>query len=238
MNKHAPVVAELGRPETPEETAARKAASSKAYRSSQTFRNLIAALVVTIGALAVIMFAVPRGQITEPPPVDLAGIAAEASTAMDRPVLVPEVTAQWIVNRAELEGGPVAVWDVTLARPRRRIADSCASPRPSMRMPPGPRCACPAPPPREPSRSTDAPGTSTCCATPSSPPTSPMRWGPRRAPTTCSSTAPSPPRRPPPSPPPWNPRSTHSRRRHDRQGPHAHPGLAADARGQRPLRRR
>lgn len=115
MNRQAPVVAELGRPETPQETAARKAASSKAYRSSQTFRNLIAALVVTIGALAVIMFAVPRGQITEPPPIDLAGIATEASTAMERPVIVPKVTAQWIVNRAELVGGPVTVWDVTLA---------------------------------------------------------------------------------------------------------------------------
>jgi hypothetical protein len=41
------VVAELGRPETPEETAARKAESSRVYRSSQNFRNLIAARAST-----------------------------------------------------------------------------------------------------------------------------------------------------------------------------------------------
>lgn len=115
MNGRAPVVAELGRPETPEETAARKAASSKAYRSSQTIRNLVAALIATLAVTAIIVFGVPRGSVTPPPPVDLEGLAAEASTAMDRPVIVPELTAAWRVNAAELQGGPVTVWDVTIA---------------------------------------------------------------------------------------------------------------------------
>ncbi len=110
-----PVVAELGRPETPEETADRKAAASRAYRSSQTVRNLIAAMIVTIGMLVVIMIAVPRGSIAEQPPIDIATLAAEAETAMARPVLVPEISDQWRVNAAELAGGPVTVWDVTLA---------------------------------------------------------------------------------------------------------------------------
>ena len=43
MAKQPRVVAELGRPETPDETAARKAASSAAYRSSKTVRNLVVA---------------------------------------------------------------------------------------------------------------------------------------------------------------------------------------------------
>ena len=54
------VVAELGRPETPSETAARKAESSRVYRSSQTFRNLIAALLASVAVVLVIAFAVPR----------------------------------------------------------------------------------------------------------------------------------------------------------------------------------
>ena len=47
MAKQPRVVAELGRPETPDETAARKAASSAAYRSSKTVRNLVVALLVS-----------------------------------------------------------------------------------------------------------------------------------------------------------------------------------------------
>jgi hypothetical protein len=42
------IVAELGRAETPDETAARKAESSRVYRASQNTRNLVAALIVTI----------------------------------------------------------------------------------------------------------------------------------------------------------------------------------------------
>lgn len=111
----APVVAEIGRPETAEETAARKAEFSKNYRASQTTRNLIAALVATLAVVAIVVFGVPRGQVAAPPPIDLTMLAGEASAAMSRPVLVPEIADDWQVNRAELEGGPTAVWDVTIA---------------------------------------------------------------------------------------------------------------------------
>lgn len=76
MSKQPPIVAELGRPETPDETAARKAASSKAYRGSQTVRNLVAALLVTVAVVAVIIFAVPRGEPVKAEEIDVAGIAA------------------------------------------------------------------------------------------------------------------------------------------------------------------
>ncbi|MCK2036203.1 DUF4245 domain-containing protein [Microbacterium sp. SSW1-49] len=115
MNKPAPIVAELGRPETPEETAARKAASSKAYRSSQTMRNLIAALLVTVAVVAVIIFAVPRGEPTEAKAIDLAGIAADVESTMGSPVIVPELGDFWRVNAANLTSGATVVWDVTLA---------------------------------------------------------------------------------------------------------------------------
>ena len=115
MSKQAPVVAELGRPETPAETAARKAASSKAYRSSQTIRNLVAALIATLAVTAIIVFGVPRGSVTPPPPIDLPTVAANAQTAMQRPVIVPELSDDWRVNAAQLEGGPVTVWDIAIA---------------------------------------------------------------------------------------------------------------------------
>jgi hypothetical protein len=115
MNKPAPIVAELGRPETPEETAARKAASSKAYRSSQTMRSLIAALLVTVAVVAVIIFAVPRGEPTNAKKIDLVGIAANVESTMDSPVIVPELGDFWRVNAAGLTSGATVVWDVTLA---------------------------------------------------------------------------------------------------------------------------
>lgn len=111
----APVVAELGRPETAEETAARKAESSRVYRSSQTVRNLVAALVVTLAAVAVIIFAVPRGEPASESTVDLAGIAADVESTMERAVIVPELGDFWRVNAAELESGATVVWNITLA---------------------------------------------------------------------------------------------------------------------------
>jgi hypothetical protein len=115
VNKPAPIVAELGRPETPEETAARKAASSKAYRSSQTMRSLFAALLVTLVVVAVIVFAVPRGEPTAVEEIDVARIAADVESTMESPVIVPELSDFWRVNAAGLESGATVVWDVTMA---------------------------------------------------------------------------------------------------------------------------
>ena len=115
MSKPSPIVAELGRPETPEEAAARKAASSKTYRSSQTVRNLVAALLVTLAVVAVIVFAVPRGEPASARKIDLVGIAANVESTMESPVIVPELGTFWRVNDAELQSGATVVWDVTLA---------------------------------------------------------------------------------------------------------------------------
>lgn len=111
----APIVAELGRPETADETAARKAASSQAYRSSQTFRHLIAALILTLAVVAVIVFAVPRGAPAAKEEIDVATIAADVESTMDSPAVVPELGDFWRVNSAELEGGAPVVWNITIA---------------------------------------------------------------------------------------------------------------------------
>jgi hypothetical protein len=106
------IVAELGRPETPEETAVRKAESSRIYRASQNTRTLIAALLVTLGVVAVIVFGVPRG--TPPPadPIDVAAVAQGVSAAEGRTVIVPAVPADWLVNRASVEGDTTAAWTI------------------------------------------------------------------------------------------------------------------------------
>lgn len=108
----ARVVAELGRPETPEETAARKAESSRVYRSSQTFRNLFAALLVILAVLAVVIFGVPRGEPAPRPEIDVAAEAAALSETLDRPVLTPEVPDGWRVNGASVQGEAVSAWTV------------------------------------------------------------------------------------------------------------------------------
>ena len=54
------VVAELGRPETPDETAARKAASSRAHRENQTAFNLVIAIVVSVGIVVLLVLVVVR----------------------------------------------------------------------------------------------------------------------------------------------------------------------------------
>ncbi|MFK4761003.1 DUF4245 family protein [Microbacterium sp. ZW T5_45] len=115
MKKPAPIVAELGRPETPEETAARKAESSRVYRASQNVRSLVAALIVTVAVVAVIVFAVPRGEPASVRTIDLPGIAADVESTMQSPVVVPELGTFWRVNKAELTSGSTVVWDVTLA---------------------------------------------------------------------------------------------------------------------------
>lgn len=115
MNKPAPIVAELGRPETPEETAARKAESSRTYRSSQTVRNLVAALIVTVAVVAVIIFAVPRGEPATEKTIDVVSIAEGVESTMQSPAIVPVLGDYWRVNVAELESGATVVWNVTIA---------------------------------------------------------------------------------------------------------------------------
>ncbi|MFJ4224525.1 DUF4245 family protein [Microbacterium sp. NPDC089695] len=115
MSKAPPVNAELGRPETPEETATRKAEFSRAYRASQTVRGLVAALIATLAIVAVIVFAVPRGEPASPRTIDVERIAADVESTMGSPVIVPVDDDFWRVNAAELTSGATVVWDVTLA---------------------------------------------------------------------------------------------------------------------------
>lgn len=109
------VVAELGRPETPAETAARKAESSRVYRGSQNVRNLIAALLATIAIVAVIVLIVPRGELAEPKQVDVAKTAAQVESSTGKTVLTPATPKDWRVNRARLAQGLTPTWSIVYA---------------------------------------------------------------------------------------------------------------------------
>ena len=65
-SRESRVVAELGRPETAEETAARKAENSRNHRSRQTVNNLVYSLLATLGIVVVIVAANDHGPL---PPV-------------------------------------------------------------------------------------------------------------------------------------------------------------------------
>lgn len=106
------VVAELGRPETPAETAARKAESSRVYRGSQTMRNLIAALIATLAVVMIIVFMVPRGEIEGPPAADVDSTATAVEAQLDTPIISPVVPKSWRANSAKIEGD---IWEIVYA---------------------------------------------------------------------------------------------------------------------------
>ena len=96
------IVAELGRPETPEETAARKAENSRKHRANQTLRNLLWSLLASVVLMLLIVLVVVRPDQPAREPVDFAEVAAEAQPTIDEPLAVPAVPSQWKSNSADL----------------------------------------------------------------------------------------------------------------------------------------
>lgn len=114
------VVAELGRPETPEETAARKAENSRKHRDRQTTRNLLYALLASLGFVIVLVLIVPRGDLETRPDVDYAATAAQIQPTVDGPLVVPELGEGWNANVAELRSGAadgILSWYIGLLTP-------------------------------------------------------------------------------------------------------------------------
>lgn len=119
------IVAELGRPETPQETADRKAENSRLYRSRKTVNNLVLSLLATVGLVVVIVLAVPRGEAPERPAVDYAQLAGQAQPDMAVPLLTPELGDDWGSNYADVRtaaspvvGTPdIRSWNIGLISP-------------------------------------------------------------------------------------------------------------------------
>jgi hypothetical protein len=111
-------VAELGRPETPEETAARKAQNSRLYRERKTVNNLIYSLLATLGVVAVIFFAVPRPDIPKNWEVDYAAVGLAAQSSVDGVLITPDMSTAWRANVAKLDRvDNLPAWKVNFLTP-------------------------------------------------------------------------------------------------------------------------
>lgn len=116
------IVAELGRPETPEEAAERKAENSRNHRNRQTVNNLVYSLIATVAVVAVIVLVVPRGNpVDVSAPVDFKTIAAEAQGSEPDRLLVPVLPSGWKSNNAQLQTktpDKVDAWYIGLITPK------------------------------------------------------------------------------------------------------------------------
>ena len=101
------IVAELGRPETPEETAARQAENALKRRQRQTVQNLVLALGASLLIVLVIVLLVPRSSAPIDRDIDVAAVAEQAQFVSDDPLAVPELPEGWRANAAELRTSTV-----------------------------------------------------------------------------------------------------------------------------------
>ncbi|MBF4634590.1 DUF4245 domain-containing protein [Agreia pratensis] len=122
--KPRPIVAELGRPETPEEEAARKAQNSKNYRDSKTIRNLWVAVGVTVAIVALMIFIVPRDDSSRLQSIDYRSVAVSAQRTLPVPLAVPELPDTWSSNVAEIRTASldgVTSWFIGLITPSKQF---------------------------------------------------------------------------------------------------------------------
>jgi hypothetical protein len=115
----ARIVAELGRPETPEETADRKAESSRKHRANQTFLNLVLALAACLAIVLVLVFVVVRPSLDETPNVEYQKLAADAQPTVSETLAAPVLPKGWTANAARLEKGSdgIVSWYIGLVTP-------------------------------------------------------------------------------------------------------------------------
>ena len=113
------VVAELGRPETPEETMARKAEQSRKYRANKTINNLWLSLIVCVAVVVLIVLLVPRNDSSQLQSIDYRSVAASAQASLPVPVAVPDLPTGFTSNAAEIRSGSdgVAYWYIGLLTP-------------------------------------------------------------------------------------------------------------------------
>ncbi|WP_374946623.1 DUF4245 domain-containing protein [Agreia sp.] len=122
--KARPIVAELGRPETPEEAANRKAQNSKNYRDSKTIRNLWVAVGVTVAIVAAIVLIVPRDDSSRLQAIDYRAVAVSAQRTLPVPLAVPELPDTWSSNVAEIRTARldgVTSWFIGLITPSKQF---------------------------------------------------------------------------------------------------------------------
>ena len=101
MAEHPRIVAELGRPATPQDIADRRAASRKFRMGNQTTTNLLIAIGATLLVMAFLIVVVVRpDQGSSRPAVDWQAEAAAIQSSAPGPILSPELPEGWTANRA------------------------------------------------------------------------------------------------------------------------------------------
>jgi hypothetical protein len=113
------VVAELGRPETSEETTARRAENSRKHRANQTLFNLLLALAASLGIVLFLVLVVVRPSINSTPQVDYQKLAADAQSTVSAPLARPTLPHSWSANSAKLQTGAdgVVTWYIGFITP-------------------------------------------------------------------------------------------------------------------------
>ncbi|WP_010206009.1 DUF4245 domain-containing protein [Salinibacterium sp. PAMC 21357] len=112
------IVAELGRPETPEETFARKAENSRKHRANQTLFNLVIATVASLGIVLFLVLVVVRPGDETAVTADYQTIAADAQTGASEPLIAPTLPADWYANSARLgTSSSVQTWYIGFVTP-------------------------------------------------------------------------------------------------------------------------
>lgn len=113
------VVAELGRPETPEEESIRRDEARRNRRARQTTFNLVVATLASLllaGFFGILMSNPGSPGIDA---VDYSAAAEDAQGGVDEPLVAPPLPKGWQANRADLGTGAdgVTVWRLGLLTP-------------------------------------------------------------------------------------------------------------------------
>ena len=106
------IVAELGRPETPEERRERREREAKARRERQTVSNLVLALVASLGIMLVLVLLVPRPNEPIDRGIDPAAAAADAAATLGTEPLLPSISSQSNVAEIRRSADGVLSWYV------------------------------------------------------------------------------------------------------------------------------
>ena len=116
--KEPAIVAELGRPETAEETAQRKAENSRKHRANQTVLNLVGATVASLAIVAVLVIVVVRPSPAPAESIDYATIASQAQVNSEQPLIAPVLPDTWTANDARFESREqVPTWYIGFVTP-------------------------------------------------------------------------------------------------------------------------
>ena len=119
-NKPPRIVAELGRPETPEETAARKAENTRKHRANQTVINLVLALAASLGVVLVLVLVVVRPDQPVPTPIDYRAAASQSQGLVGEKLVAPTLPPSWSANNAQLNSadGGGNTWTIGFVTPK------------------------------------------------------------------------------------------------------------------------